>query len=165
MASLANNFLKASILVTLRAVVDLALLSIGLPLVNQLLHRQTASAKDLAISRWSVAFFALGSLFIALAPAVPFVAFGIVVFALGSGFGPAARSLATSFCRGDETGLLYSVLGLAQTIGGLTAGPLLTLSFRWGLHMGHEWSGLPFVMVAGLFVSGLIAISFVKLHT
>ncbi|KIH89069.1 hypothetical protein SPBR_07098 [Sporothrix brasiliensis 5110] len=158
---------KASILVTLRAAVDLALLSVGLPLFNRILvqrYTQNAYAKDLLISRLSVAFFSIGSLGIALAPVVPLVALGIIVFALGSGFPPAARSLATSFVRQDEAGLLYTALALAQTIGGLTAGPLLAFSFEWSInHLGHDWTGIPFVLVAGLFAFGFMALTFVQI--
>jgi MFS family permease len=154
-------------LLTLRAAVDLALLSVGLPLFNRLLDRrrtQSAYTKDLLISRLSVALFAIGSLAIALAPSVSLVALGIIIFALGSGFPPAARSLATSFVRQDETGLLYTALALTQTIGGLTAGPVLALSFEWALnHLGREWTGVPFAIVAGLFTCGFLALSFVRL--
>lgn len=111
-----------------------------------------------------MAFFAIGSLAIAFAPGVPLVALGIIIFALGSGFAPAARSLATSFVRQDEAGLLYTALALAQTIGGLTAGPLLAFSFEWSLNnLGHEWTGIPFAIVAGLFACGFLAMSFVRL--
>lgn len=159
-------------LITLRAVVDLVLLLVGLPLLNQLLagrsvannNTQSAQAKDLLISRISVALFTLGSLTIAVAPIVSLAALGIVVFTLGSGFSPAARSLATSFCRQDEAGLLYTALALAQTVGGLTAGPLLAISFEWSLnHLGHEWTGIPFALIAGLFAFGLLAMSYVRL--
>ncbi|KAL1899216.1 hypothetical protein Sste5346_003139 [Sporothrix stenoceras] len=156
-----------SILITLRAAVDLALLSIGLPLLNRILvqrYEHNAYFKDLLISRLSVAFFALGCLAIAFAPAVPLVALGIVIFALGSGFPPAARSLATSFVRQDETGLLYTALALAQTIGGLLAGPVLAFSFEWSVnHLGPEWTGIPFAIVGGLFACGFFALSFVRL--
>ncbi|ERT02740.1 hypothetical protein HMPREF1624_01042 [Sporothrix schenckii ATCC 58251] len=158
---------KASILVTLRAAVDLALLSVGLPLFNRILvqrYTQNVYAKDLLISRMSAAFFSVGSLAIALAPIVPLVALGIIIFALGSGFPPAARSLATSFVRQDEAGLLYTALALAQTIGGLTAGPLLAFSFEWSVnHLGHDWTGIPFVLVAGLFAFAFMALTFVRI--
>lgn len=94
---------------------------------------------------------------------VPLVALGIVIFAFGSGFSPAARSLATTFVQQNEAGLLYTTLAITQTIGGLIAGPLLALSFRLGLSIGAEWTGIPFALVAGLFACGLIAISFVRL--
>lgn len=91
------------------------------------------------------------------------VALGIVIFALGSGFSPAARSLATTFVHQDEAGLLYSALAIMQTAGGLIAGPLLALSFRWGLSLGPEWSGISFTLVASLFVCGFIAIFFIRM--
>lgn len=151
-------------MITIRAAVNLALLLVGLPVLNRVLikRRMSALGKDLLITRLSVAFFAIGSLVICAAPVVPVVALGIVVFALGSGFSPAARSLVTTFCNQNEVGLLYSALAITQTIGSLVAGPLLALSFRWGLSLGHEWTGIPFAMVAGLFGFGFLAMSFVR---
>ncbi|KAI1175806.1 major facilitator superfamily domain-containing protein [Nemania sp. FL0916] len=159
------SYERSSILLTLRAAVRLALLLVGLPLLNKLLikHVTTTPGKDLFISRLSVAFMTLGSLVIAMAPLVSLAALGIVVFALGSGFSPAARSLATSFCEQDEAGLLYTALSITQTIGALIAGPLLSISFRWGLGLGREWTGIPFCLVAGLFACGFLAVSFVRL--
>lgn len=127
------------------------------------MRKMAASSKDLLISRLSVAAFALGSLIAAVAPVVVLTALGIVVFALGSGFAPAARSLATAFCQQTESGLLYSVLAITQSIGSLVAGPLLTLSFRWSLGFGVEWTGIPFLVISGLFGCGLLALSFVHL--
>lgn len=123
----------------------------------------SAPGKDLLISRLSVAFFTIGSLVVSAAPSVALATLGIVIFALGSGFSPATRSLVTTFCKQDEAGLLYSALAITQSIGGLVAGPLLALSFRWGLSLGHEWTGIPFALVAGLFGCGFLAVSFVRL--
>ncbi|KAK9414827.1 putative Major facilitator superfamily (MFS) profile domain-containing protein [Seiridium unicorne] len=156
---------KASLLLTLRAAVNLALLLLGLPALNKLLvkYKMSTPHKDLFISRLSVAFFALGSLVISAAPVVTLAALGIVVFALGSGFAPAARSLVTTFCHQDEAGLLYSALAISQSVGGLVAGPLLAVSFRWGLSLGHKWTGIPFALVAGLFGCAFVAMTFVRL--
>lgn len=144
---------------------NLALLLLGLPALHKLLANNDPSSqgRDLLISQLSVAVSATGSLVISLAPAVPLVALGIVVFALGSGFAPAARSLATTFVHQDEAGLLYTALAIAQTVGGLIAGPLLAISFRWGLSLGPQWTGIPFTLVAGLFACGFIAVCLIRL--
>ncbi|KAK6063334.1 ATP synthase F0 [Seiridium cupressi] len=57
---------KASLLITLRAAVNLALLLLELPALNKLLvkYKMSTPHKDLFISRLSVALFALGSLVI-----------------------------------------------------------------------------------------------------
>lgn len=159
------SYERASVLLTLRAAVNLALLLVVLPALHKVLVKRDSGSqgKDLLISRLSVAFFAIGSLVISLAPVVPLVALGIVIFALGSGFSPAARSLATTFVHQDEAGLLYTALAITQTVGGLIAGPLLAISFRWGLSLGPQWTGIPFTLVAGLFACGFIAVSFIRL--
>lgn len=133
--------------------------------MSQLEVRRGTSAynKDLFITRLSVAFFALESLVIAAAPVVPLLALGIVIVALGSGFSPAARSLATTFVHQNEAGLLYSALAIMQSTGELIAGPLLALSFHWAFRLGHEWTGIPFAIVAGLFWCAFIAMAFVRL--
>lgn len=164
---LTSPYLKpqASILITVRAAMNLALLLVGLPVLNKILvaRGMSAAGKDLLIARCSVFFYAAGSLVLAVAPAAALAVLGIVVFALGSGFAPAARSLATSFCHADEAGLLYSALALTQSVGGLVAGPLLALSFRWALSLGPGWTGIPFVAVAGLYACGLLAVSLIRL--
>ena len=156
---------QASLLITVRAAINLALLLVALPALNRVLvkRKMSAQGKDLLISRLSLAFFAVGSLVISAAPIVALAALGIAIFALGYGFAPAARSLVTTFCHQDEAGLLFSALAVTQSIGGLVAGPLLTLSFRWGLSLGREWTGIPFALVAGLFACGFLAVSFVRL--
>lgn len=116
------------------------------------------------ISRASVGLLAAGSVVVALAPSVALVAVGVVVLALGSGFSPAARSLATTLVHPDEAGTLYSMLGLMQSIGGLIAGPILATSFKWALGLGRAWTGVPFLLVAGLFVFGMCALGFVRLE-
>lgn len=152
-------------LLTIRAAVDLVLLLVVLPALHKVLVKRDSGSqgKDLLISRLSVALFGIGSLVISLAPVVPVLALGIVVFAFGSGFSPAARSLATTFVHQDEAGLLYTALSITQTVGGLIAGPLLALSFRWGLSLGPQWTGIPFTLVAGLFACGFIAICCIRL--
>lgn len=123
----------------------------------------SAAGKDLLISRVSLALFTVGSLVISAAPVVVLAAVGIATFALGSGFGPAARSLVTTFCHQDEAGLLYSALAIMQSVGVLVAGPLLASTFRWGLSLGNEWTGIPFAAVAGLFACAFLATSLVRL--
>lgn len=136
-----------------------------LPALHKVLTKREVNSqgKDLLISRISVGLFAIGSLVISFAPVIALAALGIVIFALGSGFSPAARSLATTFVHQDQAGLLYTAMAIMQTIGGLVAGPLLALSFQWGLSLGHEWSGIPFTLVAGLFACGFVAICFIRL--
>lgn len=152
-------------MITVRAALNLVLLLVALPALNRLLTKRGMSApgKDLLISRLSLGFFTLGSLVISVAPAVALAATGIAIFALGSGFPPAARSLVTTFCHQDEAGLLYSALAITQSIGGLVAGPLLAITFRWGLSLGNEWTGIPFTAVAGLFACAFLATSLVQL--
>ncbi|KAI1851664.1 hypothetical protein JX266_003126 [Neoarthrinium moseri] len=160
------SYEKASFLIALRGSIHLVLLLLGLPSLNKLLTRYAFGnpARDLFTSRISVFLLTIGSLVIAVAPLVPLVALGVAVFALGSGFAPAARSLATALVHPDEAGTLYSALGLMQSLGGLVAGPMLAGSFRWGLNHGREWTGVPFLLVAGLFGFGVFAMSFVRLQ-
>lgn len=94
-----------------------------------------SQSKGILIGRLSVAFFAIGSQVISLAPVVLLTALGIVIFALGSGFAPATRSLATTLIHQHGPGLLYSALAMAQTVGGLVAGSVLGLSFRWSFRL------------------------------
>lgn len=84
---------------------------------------------------------------------------GVIVETLGAGYGSAARSLATWLMgkNSADIGRLYAAMGVVDSIGGLTAGPVISLAFHEGMRYGGGWIGLPFLLCAGLYViAGLV---------
>lgn len=56
-----------------------------------------------------------------------------------------------------DIGRLFAAMGVVDSIGGLTAGPVISLAFHEGMKIGHGWIGLPFLMCAGLYaIVGLV---------
>jgi hypothetical protein len=76
---------------------------------------------------------------------------GVIVFGCGAGFPNAIRSLVTSLVHPDEVSRLYAVLAVGETIGALIYGPILSKATGWGFEIGGPWTGLAFIVVAGLF--------------
>ena len=52
----------------------------------------------------------------------------------------------TIFVPPDSVGTLYMAASLLQGIGVLVSGPLLTLTFRWGMSFGGFWLGMPYLL-------------------
>jgi hypothetical protein len=51
----------------------------------------------------------------------------------------------------DEIGLLYTVIGMIDSIGTLVATPLITVAFSFGVRQGGLVMGLPFFVVGALY--------------
>ncbi|KIW52719.1 hypothetical protein PV05_08343 [Exophiala xenobiotica] len=92
---------QAGLLLSLRAAVNIALFALILPEVAAfaLPRVGSASLRDLWLARGSIIFLLLGTflLFLSATPALMII--GIILFTLGTGFAPTARSLVTSLCR------------------------------------------------------------------
>jgi hypothetical protein len=69
----------------------------------------------------------------------------------------------TSIVEASHIGTLYNTLAVAETVGMVIAGPLLSLSFQQGLEIGGAWLGLPFIAAGGLFTIAVIILFSVRL--
>ena len=80
-----------------------------------------------------------------------YVVSALIVSSLGTGYYSAIRSFVTSLVEKDEIGLLYSVIGMIDSVGTLVATPLVTIAFSFGVRRGGLLMGLPFFVVGALF--------------
>jgi MFS-type transporter involved in bile tolerance (Atg22 family) len=81
----------------------------------------------------------------------------LIIGSLGTGYYSAIRSFVTSLVEKDEVGLLYTVIGMIDSIGTLIATPLVTVAFAFGVRRGGLLMGLPFFIVGGLYLfSGIM---------
>lgn len=64
----------------------------------------------------------------------------------------------------EHLGALYGAIAVFTYCGILAGGPLLALTFSWGMRIGGMWMGLPFLVAAGLFSFALMAVSFARLR-
>lgn len=58
--------------------------------------------------------------------------------------------------------MLYSALGVSETIGKLTHQPLLSASFHIGMSVGGIVIGLPFMVIGVLLMTAGVNLNFVK---
>ncbi|KAI5814503.1 major facilitator superfamily domain-containing protein [Pyronema omphalodes] len=142
-------------LLSVRAAFNLILLLVILPILSSLAMTKfnlTVSQRDLWISRISVFLVTLGFFGLGLSPTPPLMILSLVLYTLGSGFGAANRSLATTMVHPDHVGKLYTAIAVFDTIGALIAGPTMGYAFKWGLKKGPAWMGMPFVILGIAFV-------------
>ncbi|KAI1846331.1 hypothetical protein JX266_007536 [Neoarthrinium moseri] len=154
---------EAGLLLSLRAGVNLILYTIILPfIINFILSNKSAAYKDLLIGQASVVFMALGGLILFASWSAPLMITGLIVYTLGTGFPPVARSLVTYLVeshhesRTSDIGRLYALISVMEGVGTLLAGPGMAWAFRWGMSLGPAWLGIPFGFSSILFA--LIAV-------
>ncbi|PYI35294.1 MFS multidrug transporter [Aspergillus indologenus CBS 114.80] len=137
------SYAEASYFMPLRAGVNLLSLSLLPPAVMYYLDRKF----DLVIF---------------LAPTLPLLGLGIVVFSLGSSFLVTARTLVTALVEPRSLSTVYTLIGVVSSVGMLIAGPLLAGMFHLGMVLGDVWVGLPFLVAAGFYALALAGISAVR---
>ncbi|RDI82394.1 hypothetical protein Vi05172_g7742 [Venturia inaequalis] len=149
---------QTSYIISIRAIVQIAILVAVLPYLHHIFTKRVAipATADLYVARTSVTFLITGALAMGLAAYAPSFMIALIVFSVGSGFTQAMRSFMTSLVPQHEIGLLYTVMAIFDSIGALTATPLLAYSFSYGISKGGMLIGLPFFIVAGMYcISGV----------
>ena len=143
---------------SLRAGVNIVLFLIVIPAITTFSSNLLPSAaKDLYVSRGSILLMILGMLALAVSSTPALMITGLIVYTLGTGFGPVVRSLITSLVEShhasktSDVGRLYAVIAVIEGIGSLVAGPGMAAAFRIGMKLGTGWLGLPFLVAAILF--------------
>jgi len=76
----------------------------------------------------------------------------LIIGSLGTGYYSAIRSFVTSLVEKDEVVLLYTVIGMIDSVGTLVATPLVTVAFAFGVRRGGLLMGLPFFIIGGLYL-------------
>ncbi|KAF2431969.1 MFS general substrate transporter [Tothia fuscella] len=143
----------ATVLVAIRAGLIMLLCLFLLPLANNLFRTKwhiQPKHSDLLLSRFSAIAMAIGFLFIALAPSIPFLIAAMVVNTLGWGLMLFLRSLLTSLVEGHHVARLNTFVGMVDTVGLMVGSPALAWLFERGVEEGGMWIGLPFLACAGI---------------
>ncbi|KJZ71934.1 hypothetical protein HIM_08690 [Hirsutella minnesotensis 3608] len=144
---------EAGLLSSISATVNLSLTAAILPALSQVLMRKirlSALAKDLVLVRTGITALILGALGIGLARSSITLVIGVVIYALGSGYAPAMRGLLVQMAGEEHIGTLFTAMSVLESIGVLTAGPMMAAAFRLGLGWGDAWIGLPFILASCL---------------
>ncbi|KAF2846114.1 MFS transporter-like protein [Plenodomus tracheiphilus IPT5] len=157
---------KAAYLLSFRAATNLVAITVFIPLTSVILVKKLrlpAHWADLYIARGSiilttVSFFVMG---IAGYPAL--LVLGLLIFNLGTGHNAAMRSISIHVVGGQSSpdiGKLMSTIAIAESVGAMVAGPMLSEMFQWGMDLGSAWIGLPF-LVSVLFFAVMTVVTFV----
>jgi hypothetical protein len=139
---------QATTLLTFRAVANITLLFVLLPLLSASLTTHlhlTPARRDLWMSRASMAAWAIGWTAFGLSPTLASATLGMGITALGSGSYFLIRSFLTPLVPGRNVAALYSVISVVDTLGSMLGAPLLAVLFNRGLKVGAP--GLPFVFL------------------
>jgi hypothetical protein len=146
----------------------LATFLVFVPLLSSFLIRRlhcTTLKKDLTISRIAAVSGIIGHflIFIASGP-IPLI-IGCLFLSLSVPFVVAIISVATSFTPAEHVATLYTAMSVSQSIGIIIAGPIFAKLYAAGMHMGIEWSGLPFAVAGSLFAVILIPLLFLGMDS
>jgi hypothetical protein len=157
---------KSAYLLSFRAATNLVAIVVYIPLVNVVLLRYVnlpPYVADLWIARGSIILTAISFLIIGLASHPALLILGLLVHNLGTGFSAAMRSVCVHVIGGQSSsniGKLMSTIAIVESLGAVIAGPLLNQMFQWGMQVGNEWLGLPFLAAMVMFV-GISIITFI----
>lgn len=140
---------------------NLALVAAILPIVSQVLLVKFSlppQVKDAWLARAGILALVTGTFGIGLASNSGMLIASLVVYALGSGYGPSMKSLLASVAGERHIGILFTAISVLETIGMLVAGPLMAATFRIGLGWGEFWIGLPFISTGCLLTCAAIIV-------
>ena len=144
-------------MISVRAGVDLAVLSLVIPALSLwLLRRQDSTssnvAKDMRLAQISGGFLVSGTSVIFAAASPWLMVVGHVLSSLGDVFSLPVRTIATSMVEQHHLGTLYTVIEFLTQCGVFIGHPVLAKMFEWGMKVGDIWLGLPFLFSAVCFL-------------
>ncbi|KAI0837195.1 MFS general substrate transporter [Hypoxylon sp. FL0890] len=118
--------------------------------------------RDLSLARWSFGFLVVGILVLGLAPALAVFVLGLLLMALGSGFGSLSKSLMSLYVDPEHRSRLFSIVGMVEVVGSVYAQPMLAGLFALGMELGSGWIGLPYYVLTVLVAATGSLLFFVK---
>ena len=151
-----TNNLQANLFTTIKIITQLITLLIILPACSQyLIRRHLPAHKDMLLARGSLFFAVIGYASLGLANTPTALAVAFVLYGLSYGFDSSMRGLLAGVADGKDmggagAGSLFSVMMMFGNVGVFLAGPAVASSFRWGLHLGGVWMGMPLFLAGGL---------------
>jgi len=145
------TFSKATLLLTIRAGINFALMFAGLPFVTRFVTTRwqlCGQRKDLYLSRASFAINIAGYLMLGASPTIATTIVSLVVLSGGMGAAMFVRSFLTSLVPAHHVARLYSVISIVDTVGAMLGSPLLFALFNRGMSLGGMGIGLPFYFLS-----------------
>ncbi|KAH8659911.1 major facilitator superfamily domain-containing protein [Xylariales sp. PMI_506] len=106
--------------------------------------------RDLVFAWGSYLISGLGTLIMAVSPALGGFVFGVLVLSLGSGQSSLIRSTLALYVYPEHRSRLFTMLSVADIVAQLYSPPVLAGLFTLGMRLGREWNGLPYLALAVL---------------
>lgn len=119
--------------------------------------------RDLSLARWSYAVLFLGALTLGLSPTLSGFVLGLILMAVGSGFGSLSKSLMSIYVDPAHRSRLFSLVGMVEVLGSVFSQPLLAGLFSLGLRWHGAWIGLPYLGLAALIALSGSLLLFVRI--
>ncbi|KAI0539742.1 major facilitator superfamily domain-containing protein [Xylaria digitata] len=119
--------------------------------------------RDLSLARWSYAILFFGALTLGLSPTLSGFVFGLILMAIGSGFGSISKSLMSIYVDPAHRSRLFSLVGMVEVLGSVFSQPLLAGLFTLGLKWHGVWIGLPYLGLAALIALSGALLLFVRI--
>ncbi|EEA19150.1 hypothetical protein TMatcc_010305 [Talaromyces marneffei ATCC 18224] len=145
---------KANYLISVKALVSMALYVLILPLLSKALVKKYSMSPpiiDLWIARGSSLFGVVGPILLGMASGPVVLVIALVLFAFSLGFPFSIQVYGTSLVEPVEVAPFYSALVVLRIAVTLLTSPLLAMAFKYGLNAGGAASGLIFDIAGGLF--------------
>lgn len=119
--------------------------------------------KDLYLARISAALLAAGTLLLALSEVSSLAILSFIILAFGNVFPIVGKSLLTSLGPQEMAATLLSANNVCASLGAVTAGPLIAVSFDLGLKYGGIWASTPLFVITLLFALTLASVCIMKI--
>ncbi|KAI0877832.1 major facilitator superfamily domain-containing protein [Hypoxylon argillaceum] len=119
--------------------------------------------RDLSLARWSYAILFVGALILGISPTLAGFVFGLLLMAVGSGFGSLSKSLMSIYVDPAHRSRLFSLVNMIEVLGSVFSQPLLAGLFAVGLQLHGGWIGLPYLGLAALIALSGSLLLFVRI--
>lgn len=142
------------------------MLLVIIPLVSKTLTRNFGLSNtytDLFLVRVSAALLTAGTLLLGLSNSSALAILSFVVFALGNAFATIGKSLLTTLGPPQLAGTLLAAMNVSASLGAVITGPVIAVSFNWGLRQGGIWVGAPLFLVSLLYALTLGSVCMIRL--
>jgi MFS family permease len=123
----------------------------------------SSARKDLFLVRVSAALLTAGTLLLGVSEKSSLAILSFIIFALGNAFTTINKSLLTTFGPPEMAGTLLSAMNVSASFGAVIAGPIIAVTFDWGLKRGGICVGAPLFLVTLLYALTLGSVCVVRL--
>jgi len=118
---------------------------------------------DLRFAQFSAFMLAISVFLMGLAPNMTLVIGGMVLLSTGAAMDLLIRSVATTLVDSNHVAALYTSIAIVESIASCIAAPTIAVLYKWGMLLGGQFQGLPFLVVGGLLAFCFFGMLFVTL--